>query len=537
MVKTLEEYNLVRKNHREVDLKFALCYPSTYVVGMSSLGFRLIYALINMRDEAACERVFYVPGEEARSVESGLKLSEFDVIGFSLQYEEDYVNLVRMLLDSGIPVRRDERGEKGPLVVAGGVCAVENPMPLSDFVDIFVVGDGEVLIEQLIDICIEERGKQARIEALSGMRGFYTPTFDHGKVRRVWCKSIENVFYPTRQVTPAKEFRGLTPVFGRSFLLEVARGCERGCRFCLIGFCGRPRRTRGEKVLRQLMEEGAKQSNVKKITLIAPSISGLDIVDLCWEAVHSGLEVSLPSLSIDAVTDDLLDAIREGGQQTVTIAPEAGTESMRMKINKPFSDDEVTSAAEKILERGFKLKTYFIIGFPYEKEEDVEAIARLASKISDKSGRSVLKINLNPFIPKPHTPFAWAPQDPLPVLRDKKRQIQKLLKGKRVVLEGVDLRRAAIEAFLSLGGSEVGRVIELVASYGGGLGGWRRALKESKVKPDYIYEFRDPNEEQPWEIVDTGVNKQFLIEEWERAADGVQTAPYSRCKQCMVCGY
>lgn len=536
LVKALKEYNLVRKNHRKVDLKFALCYPSTYSVGMSSLGFRLIYTLINIRENVACERVFYVPEERPRSVESGLELSEFDVVGFSLQYEEDYVNLVKMLLSSGIPVWRSERDEKNPLIVAGGVCAIENPMPLSDFIDVFLIGDGEALIEQLIDICVEERGKHARMEALSKIDGFYVPGLNDGKVKRVWCKSIEDIFCPTMQVIPVKEEKGLTPVFGRSFLLEIARGCERGCRFCLIGFCGRPRRIRSERRLRQLMEEGIKQSGVRKVTLIAPSISGLKIVDLCWEAVNAGLEISLPSLSIDAVTDDLLDAIVEGGQRTVTIAPEAGTENMRIKINKPFSDEEIIATAEKIEERGLSLKAYFIIGLPYEKEEDVDAIAKLIDRISKSGGRK-LKVSVNPFVPKPHTPFSWVPQNSLQTLRYKRARIQKLLRGKRINLEGMDLRKAFIEAFLSLGGSEISRIIELAARYGGGLGGWRRAFKESKFKAEHIYKFRSPDEEQPWEIVDVGVNKQFLIKEWERAIDGVQTPPYSHCKECMICDY
>jgi len=535
LVNVLEEYNLVRKNHCEVDLKFALCYPSTYAVGMSSLGFRLIYTLINMREDVACERIFYVPKERPRSVESGLELNKFDVVGFSLQYEEDYVNLVRMLLNSGIPLRRTERSENDPLIIAGGICAVENPMPLSDFIDVFVVGDGEVLIERLIDTCIEEKEKHAQMEALSKVDGFYVPGFNYRKIKRVWCKSIEDIFCPTGQVIPAKEEKGLTPIFGRSFLLEIARGCERGCRFCLIGFCGRPRRVRGERKLRQFMEEGVRQSGVRKITLIAPSISGLKIADLCWEAVNAGLEISLPSISIDAVTDDLLDAIVEGGQRTVTIAPEAGTENMRIRINKLFSDDEIIATAEKIAERGLGLKTYFMIGLPHEEEEDVNAVAKLIDKMAGKNGRRRLKVSLNPFIPKPHTPFAWVPQNPLPILRSKKAQLQKLLRGKRVSLEGMDLKKAFIEALLSLGGREVCHVIELAALYGGGLGGWRRALKESKVKVGHICDFRSPDEEQPWEIIDVGVNKGFLIREWERAVDGVQTPPYSRCKECMVC--
>ncbi|MEM4587594.1 MAG: radical SAM protein [Candidatus Jordarchaeales archaeon] len=531
----MKEYNLVRKDHRKVDLKFALCYPSTYAVGMSSLGFRLIYALLNSRDDVACERFFYTFEGEPRSVESGLRLSEFDVIGFSLQYEEDYVNMVRMLIDSKIPVRRSERSEDDPLIVAGGVCATENPMPLSDFVDVFVVGDGEILADKLADICIEERDREACIEALSNMEGIYTPAFNDGeKVRRVWCKSIENVFYPIRQVVPAGGER-LAPVFGRTFLLEVARGCERGCRFCLIGFIGRPRRTRSKEVLRKLMDEGVKQSGVQKITFIASSMAGLDIVDLCWEAVNAGFEISLPSLSIDTITDELLEALMKGGQRTITIAPEAGTESMRRRINKPFSDDEVISTAERILERGFNLKAYFMIGLPYESDEDVEAIAKITGKMVRKGMRGKLKIDLNPFVPKPHTPFSWAPMNTLPTLRNKKEKVRKQAKIGGVVIEGEDPRRALIEAILSLGGKEVGQVIELAAIYGGGLGAWRRALKESRVRIDYVHELKDPDKEYPWEIIDVGVNKSFLVKEWERAKEEVWTPPYSHCKECMVC--
>nr|HDO80755.1 radical SAM protein [Candidatus Bathyarchaeota archaeon] len=535
-MKKLLEVNTIRKDRRKVKLRFALCYPNTYMVGMSSLGIRLLYALINLREDVACERFFYEPGKVPRSVESGFKLSEFEVIGVSLQFEEDYVRFIEMILNSGVPLKRWERGERDPIVVAGGICAVENPQPLSDFVDVFVIGDGEALIDRILDICIEERDRETRIEALSNLEGFYVPAYTEGKVKRVWCKNINEIFHPTSQVLPARDSSPVMPVFGRSILLEVARGCEKGCRFCLIGFCNRPKRIRSGRVLEEIVERGVKESATKKVTLIAPSLSEHpNITELCWNMVNSGLEISLPSLSIDVISDELLNALVKGGQRTVTIAPETGTEELRKKINKPFSDDEIISAADTILEQKLNLKMYFIVGLPFEKEEDVEGIVKIVSRISKLRRGTSVKVSVNPFVPKPHTPFAWAPQQPQMVLKEKMKKVRSFLRKESVVFEGMDPRKAAIEAILSLGGRELGEIIELATLYGGGFGAWRRALREKTTNLEDLSKFRSMDAEQPWEVIDVGVSRKFLIKEWYKAVDGVQTSPYSCCDQCGVC--
>lgn len=329
----------------------------------------------------------------------------------------------------------------------------------------------------------------------------------------------------------------LMPVFGKTLLLEISRGCEWGCRFCLTGYASRPMRNLSMKTALSTIEEGVERSGVRKVTLIAPCLSGYkDLVNLCWSIVNSGLELSVSSLRVDNVSEELLEALAKGGQRTATLAPEAGTDRLREAQNKGFSNDQVFSAAEMIRERLQNLKMYFILGLPTEEQLDVEGIVNLASRIGSLGFPSQgIRLSINPFVPKPHTPFMWEPQPPIEYFRRELKFISsKLGRNPRISIEGYDPRWGVIEALLSLGDNSIGKPIELSSLYGGGLGAWRRALKETKISiGEVVGTERNPEAVYPWDIVDIGVNREFLLAERDNAYEGRMTPPCGiKCSKC-----
>ena len=531
------EINVIRKDFRKVDIRFALAYPSGYQVAMSCLGFHTLYEMLNTRPDVACERVFSSVSPPL-SIESGQSLVNFDIVGFSLQFETDYTNVLRMISNAGIPLRSSKRGADHPLIIAGGPCVLENPEPLSEYIDLFIVGEAEPVLDELLDVYIEGNLSRSNLEALSELPGVYVPGYSKEPVKRVWCKTLEEAYRPITQVVPQVEDGDpLMPVFGKSLLLEISRGCEWGCRFCLIGYTGRPMRSLNVKTALSTIEEGVERTGVRKVTLIAPSLSGYrDLVELCWSIVNSGLELSVSSLRVDCVSEELLDALAEGGTRTATLAPEAGTQRLREVVNKSFGDDEIFSAAEMIQEKLQNIKMYFILGLPTETMEDVEGIVSLAERIGSLGFPSRgVRLSINPFVPKPHTPFMWEPQPAVEYVRKCRNLISSRLKrNPRISIEGFDPRWGAIEALLSLGDSSVGRAIGLASNYGGGLGAWRRALKEAEIIIGEIVGVeRDPDAVYPWDTVDIGIGKEFLLAEREKAYRGETSPPCSiKCSKC-----
>ncbi len=538
MRRDIPEINAIRKDLRKVDIRFALAFPSGYQVAMSCYGFHVLYAMLNARSDVACERVINSGNQSPYSLESRQQLRDFDVVGFSLQFETDYTDVLRMISNAGIPLRSIDRKANHPLIVAGGPCVSENPEPLSEYIDLFVVGDAEPVLDDLLDTYLEGNLSRQNLETLAELPGIYAPRYSEEPVKRVWCKSLEEAYRPTMQVIPqVEEDSPFMPVFGKSLLLEISRGCEWGCRFCLIGFTGRPMRNLSMKTALSAIEEGVERSGVKKVTLIAPSLSGYrDLVDLCWSIVNSGLEISVSSLRVDCISDELLEALAKGGQRTATLAPEAGTDRLRTVLNKGFSDDEIFSAAEAIQQKLQNLKMYFILGLPTETSADLEGIVDLASRIGSLGFPSRgVRLSINPFVPKPHTPFMWEAQPSIEYIRKATNLISSKLKGNpRVSMEGFDPRWGAIEALLSLGGADVGKVIELSSLYGGSLGAWRRALNETRISlKDIINRERDPEAFYPWDKVDVGVSKTFLLKERENAYREIMTPNCSiKCSKC-----
>lgn len=538
MKEGIAEINVIRKDFRKVDIRFALAYPSEYQVGMSCLGFHTLYAMLNSRPDVACERVFNSWNTPPLSIESRQPLKNFDIVGFSLQFETDYTNVLRMIPNSGIPLYSRDRNNDHPLIIAGGPCALENPKPLSEYVDLFLLGDAEPVIDDLLDTYLEGNLSRQNLETLSELPGIYVPQFSKEPVKKIWCKSLKEAYRPVTQVIPQVEDNNpLMPVFGKTLLLEIARGCEWGCRFCLIGYTGRPMRNLDLKTALSTVEEGVERSSVRKVTLIAPSLSRYkDLVELSWSIVNLGLELSVSSLRVDNISEELLDALARGGQRTATLAPEAGTERLRETQNKGFRDDEIFSAAEMICEKLQNLKMYFILGLPTEEKADLEGIVNLVSRIGALGFPSQgVRLSINPFVPKPHTPFMWEPQPPIEYLREGLKFISSELRGNpRISIEGLDPRWGVIEALLSLGDNSLGKAIELSSLYGGGLGAWRRALKETKISiREVISAERDPEAEYPWNIVDVGVKREFLLAERNKAYEGKMTPPCSiKCSKC-----
>jgi len=500
------ELNVIKKDWRKVDVKIALCYPNIYRAGMTGLTVKLLYTLLNAREDTLCER-FFVPTlrEGWRSLESNQPLNKFDIVAFTLQYEEDYPNVVRMLLKSGIPPRIENRREDDPLIIAGGPCATGNPEPLADYIDLFVIGEAEPVMDKILDEFKGSRRPRKRIEELADLKGVYLPNVSD-TAERVWVRNLNEALHPlTQQIPLVEEESPYMPIFGKAFTVEVVRGCYRSCRFCLIGHIWRPKRERSFENLISIIDKGTKYTPVNKISLIGASLFACQhLEDLCEFIVSRGFELSVSSLNPESITERLADSLRRGNQRTVTVAPDAATVKMRSVIDKMMREEALISAAKILLSHGVKqLKMYFMIGLPEESPEDIIAIAELSKKVADVGyGSRSIHLSINPLIPKPHTPFQWIKTSSVPYLRECLKLIRKELKGDgRFIISTLDPRHAQIQALLSLGDREVGRAIEFVARRDGGLGSWRRALKECGINLERYVGEKDSREPMPWDKI------------------------------------
>ncbi len=517
----MPEINVVKKDWRKVDLKIGFCYPNVYRAGMSGLTIKLLYALFNMRDDVLCER-FFIPTlrELYASLESNQPLGKFDVAAFTLQYEEDYTNIVQMLRRSGIPPRREDRENRDPIVVAGGPCATANPEPMSDFVDLFVIGEVEPILDELVDqlkACERDRG---HIEEFANIEGVYVPQVSN-PTKRVWAHNLDEAFHPTAQQVPTVDDRSpYMTIFGKTFTVEETRGCSRRCRFCLLKHISGPRRERSLAKVEEIIDEGTKLTPVGKVSLIGASVFDYSrLEDVCEYVVSRGLELSIPSVRPESVTEKLAKLLAEGKQKSVTMAPDAASPRILDVTCKGMDADALVNAAKVLLGKGVnRLKLYFMVGLPKEDKEDIEAIADLSKRIADVGyGLKAVHLSVNPLVPKPHTPFQWEGMASVPDVREKLKLLKKLFKGdRRFVTEGIDPRHAQIQAFLSLGGREIGRTVELAAVYGGGLGAWRRAMKETGIRRETYLREKDFGEPLPWDGINVGLDKKDLLREAER---------------------
>ncbi len=535
-------------------VSFALVYPNTYAVGMSNLGFQTIYRHLNALPDVVCERVFLPDPEDLPeyrrtqsgpfSLESKRALREFDLVGFSLTYEGDYINTLRLLGMAGIPLRPEDRQPGDPVVLMGGVCAFANPEPIAPFMDFVVVGEGEEIVGEIVAAyreafgtsSLDARRREALMDRLTPIPGIYVPQRyavsygDDGTVAAVRPEGGVPAVVAKRRLRKVDEFRTISLLrtpnaeYGHLALLEVGKGCGRGCRFCLEGQIYRPVRHRSLDALRDTVREIKKDS--QRVGLVGACVSDYPwIGGLMRVLEEEGLEVSISSIRADSLTEELVSSLRRGGHRTLTVAPEAGTERLRHVIRKDISDAQLYDACDLVRAHGLpNLKCYFMIGLPTETDEDVQAIpslaARLLERLRVRSPRGEpfgrLTLSISSFVPKPWTPFQWAPFDSVSRLESKLRTIKagvRRIPNVRVLHENP--REAYLQALLARGDRRVAGFLEEAARLEGD---WRTALREWDGDPDfYTMRTRPITERMPWDHFDVGVKRPGLLRERERA--------------------
>ena len=548
-----EEEGTIRKDWGG-KVTVALVYPNTYAVGMSNLGFQTIYWHLNQRPDVVCERVFLADyaeqAERARtgapplSLESGRPLTDFHIVGFSVTYEGDYINVVRLLNDAGVPARASARDAHHPIVLMGGVCAFSNPEPVAPFMDLVAVGEGEELVHELIDAYRGAADRDDFLAHAATLEGVYVPSLydvrhaDDGTIGGVTPASGLPAIVTKRRLRNVNAFETVSLVktphaeYGHMALVEVGKGCGRGCRFCLEGQVYRPVRHRSVDALRETINRMKRESN--RVGLVGACVSDYPwIGDLMDVVEDAGMELSISSLRADSLSDKLASSLARGGHRTLTVAPEAGTERLRTVIRKAISDEQILGACDTLRRHGIpNMKCYFMIGQPTETMEDVEAIPELASRmlerlrVLDAKGHPFgrLTLSISSFVPKPWTPFQWEPFDGADSLQKKLDVIKRgarPLGTVRVLHENP--REAALQALLARGDRRVADFIELAAGFGGD---WRRALREWGGDPEfYTTRVRSIDERLPWDHFDVGVKRPGLLRERERAHSEQNGAP------------
>lgn len=556
---TDSEVGTVRKRW-DGRIKVVLAYPNRYHVGMSNLGFHSVYRHLNEIEAIVCERVFlpnelHRSGSPITSLESSRPLSAFDVVAFSISFENDYPNLLTILEQAGLPLRSKDRHPPHPLVIAGGVACLLNPEPISAFIDCFLIGEAEVLLPGFFDRFDPDADRPEWLQQIARrIPGVYVPSFYKPSYH---SDGTLSGFHPVKDV-PESIQRGiqhdlstapacsaiLTPdtTFDRTYLVEVSRGCPHGCRFCAAGYIFRPPRFQPAAQLDASLQKGAALTD--KIGLVGAAVSDHpDIGDICVAARKHEIRLSFSSLRADAIGADLLTALRDSGVKTATFAPDAGSQRMRDVINKGITESHILEAAERVVENGIpNVKLYFMVGLPTETLEDIDAILSLCKRVKHRflaSSRARnrigdITVSLNCFVPKPVTPFQWVPMDAVNRLKEKIKRIKSGLKTVANVRINADVPQwAYIQALLSRGDRKVSQLLLAVHR---NRGNWPQTLKSSPVNSDfYVYRQRDTTERLPWDFIDHGIEKQFLIREYEKA---LRAAPTIDCQvgACTACG-
>ena len=519
-------------------IHIALIYPNSYYLGMSNLGFQTIYGLLNSYDNIVCERVFWEPkrlkAETPISLESQRPLPDFDVLAFSISYELDYFNVVQVLKASGIPLPAADRDESHPLVIAGGSCVTANPMPISPFFDCFAIGEGEAILPGFIDTLTEgiEGKKDELLKKLASLPGVYVPALYDGKpIRRQWLADLDSVATTSVILTPDTELGGM-------YLIEIARGCGWGCRFCLTGFQFRPFRFRPLDSLLAQAEKGL--SHVGKIGLLAAAVSDHpEIGELAYRLQRMDAEISVSSLRVRPFSQALLKALAQSGAQTVTLAPEAGSERLRQTINKCVSESDIVEAVDKIAKLGLRqIKLYFMIGLPTETDADIDEMIKLTLKLKERVQETVTRIaiTVEPFVPKAGTPFQWLTMAPEDVLNERVNRIKNSLARSGIEVRAESVSWTLVQGVLARGDARLGKVLACMSR--NSLAAWRKALKECNLSADYYVHRELPLEEPlPWSVLDSGVNPDYLKKELGKARLSIESSPcpLEECHKCGVC--
>ncbi len=580
------EYNSIARNWEATPTRVCLAFPDIYDLGMSNLGLAILYDVLNALSDGSAEAHRSVLAERAYlpwvdmiaamrqariplySLENKRPLSDFDIVGFSLPYEQLYTNLLEMLDLAGLPLRAEERDERHPLIIAGGH-ATFNPEPVADFIDAFVIGDGEEAIVELVRAYQETRGEArlTQLRALARIPGVYVPRFydvrydDDGAVVAIEPSIPEARFPVLKRVVsplPPPPTRLIVPAINVSHnraAIEIQRGCTRGCRFCHAGMVMRPVRERPVDEVLKAIATILSRTGFEEIGLLSLSSSDYSDIGGLVKAIierfgDAHLSISLPALRADSFSVALAEAIARGRRTGFTFAPEAATDRLRGVINKPISTDQVLDVAREVFERGWRtIKLYFMIGLPEERIDDVQAIADLAQAVRavgrKAHGRKAqVNVSVNTFVPKPHTPFQWVGLEPSSSIREKQALLRRELRGRGLKLNYGDPEATLLEAVLARGDRRLGAVIQRAWELGArfdawaeqrDIGAWARAFAEVGLDPGfYAYRQRPHDETFPWEVVGTGVRKEFLLQEYRRSRRGETLAD---CRmQCHGCG-
>ncbi len=580
------EINMVRKKKEHIDIRFAFCFPDVYEIGMSHLGMQILYHFLNKREDTYCERVFapWIDLEKHMrkhkiplfALETQDPIQNFDFVGFTLQYEMSYTNLLNMLDLAGIPLYSEQRKEEDPIICAGGPCAY-NPEPLADFIDFFYIGEGEVMLNQILDLYKKNKQnggtRHQFLEKLLSVEGVYVPKFYkvsyketgeiasfiplHPKAKTKITKQVVEQFdknhYPSKPLVPL-----LQTVHDR-VVLEVFRGCLRGCRFCQAGMVYRPVR---EKQVDQLLEQAdqlLKATGHEEISLSSLSTSDYsEIKQLMTALVHrystKGINISLPSMRIDAFSLELMKKLQDIRKSSLTFAPEAGTQRLRNVINKGLTEEDILEGSKLAFEGGWeRVKLYFMMGLPTETEEDLQGIAILGHEIvetfyqvpKEQRGRNIkVVISTSCFVPKPFTPFQWEAQNTYEEFMEKQRLLKTKITKRQVQYQYHDAKLSVLEGVIARGDRKVGQVIYEAWKQGCVFDGWseqfhyekwQEAFKITGINPDfYAHRKRNLDEILPWDHISIGVTKGFLKKEYEKA---LQEQTTSHCRlQCEHCG-
>lgn len=582
---TGKEFNEIVKEGDMSTVKIALAFPDLYEIGMSYLGFKILYEIINKIDGALAERVFSPAVDMEKllrerkvpifSLETYRPLNTFDIVGFTIQHELCYSNILNLLELGQIPLRSEERKEDAPLIIAGGP-GTFNAEPLSAFIDLFVIGEGEEIVGEIIEVYKRWKDKkQSRaklLEELAHLKGIYVPSFYkvtylkdgrvesvtpkketyHSVIKKRIISNFDQVPYPLFPVVP-----NIDVVHDR-ITLEIFRGCTQGCRFCQAGMIYRPVREKSVNTLLELAEKILSHTGYEEISLSSLSSSDYSEIErlitrLVDRFKEKGVGVSLPSLRIDSFSVALAQQVQRVRKTGITLAPEVGTQRLRDVINKNVQEEDLYSSIEAAFKGGWrKIKLYFMVGLPTETEEDVEGIVRLVSKV-DRMGREItgrkisINISVSAFVPKPHTPFQWEAQEERDILSKKIRYLKNRLNWRNISFSYPDINRIYLEAVFARGDRRLGEVLERAHYLGCKFDAWRehfnfetwqQAFNESGLNMEfYANRVRQEDEILPWDHISCGVKKEYLLEEKKKALKGETTSDcrFENCTECGVC--
>lgn len=575
------EINTASKNPKDVKVRFAFAFPDTYEIGMSYMGMQLLYHVLNREKDIFCERVFAPAmdmeeqmketGMELFTLETKTPLKEMDFVGFTLQYELSFSNIVNMLKLADIPVLAADRKEDDPIIVVGGPCAY-NPEPLADIVDIVLIGDGEELLPQVTLARREGQSKEEYLKEICKLQGVYVPSFYEpvynqdgtiakikmlydgapDRVQRAVIKDLDAASFNTEPIVPFIE-----TVHDRA-VVETFRGCTRGCRFCQAGMIYRPVRERKPETIKAIVDKQLDSTGHEELSLLSLSTSdyskfeelALDLMAACKER---NVSLSLPSLRLDSFSFKVLEEIQGYKKSGLTFAPEAGSQRLRDVINKGITEEDIYSAARQALELGWSnIKLYFMVGHPTETFEDLDGIAEIAKKIKElnfeikgrKGGRFNVTVSVSNFVPKAHTPFQWEAQDTEEQFIEKHNYLTKQLSVKNITFNYHDTETSSLEAVFARGDRRVGKVLLRACELGCKFDGWsehfradawKQAFKDTGVDPSfYTTRKRKMDEILPWDIIDSFISKDFLKREYEKALNAATT--HDCRKGCVGCG-